>query len=70
MKLGMEVGLVPGHIILDGNPTPPKGAQRSNFRPMSIVAKRSFISATAEHLSINMSKMTPMLDTVNAGSVY
>jgi len=28
----------------------PKGAQPSNFRPMSIVAKRSPISATAEHL--------------------
>jgi len=26
MKLGMEVGLVPGHIALDGDPDPPKGA--------------------------------------------
>jgi len=26
MKLGMQVGLVPGHIVLDGNPAPsPKG---------------------------------------------
>jgi len=24
MPLGMEVGLVPGHIVLDGNPAPPK----------------------------------------------
>jgi len=23
MKLGMQVGLVPGHIVLDGGPTPP-----------------------------------------------
>ena len=36
MKLGMQVGLGPGHIVLDENlaPSPP------NFRPMSIVAKR------------------------------
>jgi len=28
MKLGMEVGLGPGHIVLDGKPAPsPKGAQ-------------------------------------------
>ena len=27
MKLGMEIGLVPGHIVLDGDPAPlsPKG---------------------------------------------
>jgi len=54
MPLGKEVGLGPGHIVLDGDPvagdpalptaaTPP-------FRPMSIVAKRSPISATAELL--------------------
>jgi len=24
MKHGMEVGLDPGHIVLDGNPAPPK----------------------------------------------
>jgi len=23
MQLGMEVGLVPGHIVLDGDPAPP-----------------------------------------------
>jgi len=36
MSLGMEVGLGPGHIVLDGDtaPAPP------NFRPMFIVAKR------------------------------
>jgi len=32
MKLGMEVGLGPDHIVLDGDPF--------NFWPMSIVAKR------------------------------
>jgi len=49
MKLGMEVGLGPGHIVLDGDPAPPqkKGAQppiftaAPTFQPMSVVAKRS-----------------------------
>jgi len=53
MPLGGKVGLSPGHIVLDGNPaTPYKKA--SNFRPMSIVAKWSPISATAEHLLQNI----------------
>jgi len=39
MKLGMEVGLGPGHIVLDEDIAPlPKGAQPPNFRPMSVVA--------------------------------
>jgi len=98
MKLGTEVGLGPGHIVLDGDPAPPqpkghspeppifgpcllrpngsmdqdaiwyggrprpwrhcvtwgpsspKTGQSPNFRPMSIVAKQSPISATAEFL--------------------
>jgi len=25
MKLGTEVGLGPGHVVLDGDPAPPKG---------------------------------------------
>jgi len=43
MPLGMEVGLGPGHIMLDGNPAhlPQKWPEPPpNFRPMSIVAKR------------------------------
>ena len=32
-------------------PRPQKGGRAPNFRPMSIVAKRSPISATAEHVS-------------------
>jgi len=47
MPLGTEVGLGPGDIVLDGSPAPP------TFRPMSIVAKWSLISATAELLSFN-----------------
>jgi len=50
MPLRTKVGLGPGRIGLDGDPAPlRKGAQLPNFRPMSIVAKRSPISATAEH---------------------
>jgi len=44
VKLGMEmeIGLDPGHIVLDGDPAPlPNGA-------MSVVAKRSPISAATE----------------------
>ena len=54
MPLGTKVGLSPGQIMLDGDPTPSpqKGAQPPNFGPVSIVAKRSPISATAEHLFI------------------
>ena len=54
MPLDTKVGIGPGHIALGVDPAHPlprkKGAQPLNFRPMSIVAKRSPISATAEHL--------------------
>jgi len=33
MKLGMEVGLSPSHIVLDGDPAPPKGAQPQFYGP-------------------------------------
>jgi len=45
-----EGSLSPGHIVLDGAQLSSEG-HTPNFRPMSIVAKRSPISATAEHLS-------------------
>jgi len=45
MPLGTEVGLGQGHVIvLDGEPAP------ATFRLMSIVAKRSPISATPPEL--------------------
>jgi len=45
------VDLCPGHIVSDGAQLPRKMAQQPpSFRPMSIVAKRSPISATAELL--------------------
>jgi len=57
MPVGMEVGLGPGDIVLDGcvATAPPFCPQRGTaapytFRPMSILAKRSSISASAELL--------------------
>jgi len=47
MPLGTKVGLGPGHIVLDGDPAP---HHTPTFWPMSIVAKQSPISATAELL--------------------
>ena len=49
----MAVGLNPGDIVLHGDPVAPrKGAQQlpPTLRPMSIVVKRSPISATTELL--------------------
>ena len=52
MPLGTKEGLGSSRIVLHGDPfLPSNGAQFSpNFQPMSVVAKRSPISATAEHL--------------------
>jgi len=50
MSLDANVSLVPGNIVLHGDPAPRRRCTAPNFRPMSIVAKRSPISATAEHL--------------------
>jgi len=49
MPLGTEIGLGPGHIVLDGDPAPltERDTAATSFRPTSIVAKRSPISATA-----------------------
>jgi len=49
MPLGREVGLGPDSIVLDGDPAPPKrGTADPTFRPVSIVAKRLPVSATAK----------------------
>jgi len=41
MLLGIEIGLDPSDIVLNGDPAPPaqKGGRTPNFRPISIVAK-------------------------------
>jgi len=59
MPLGMEVGLDRGDIVLDGDPAPSwKGTQQPpTFRSMSIVAKRSPISGTAELLLVHTLEM-------------
>ena len=54
MPIGKEVGLVPSHIVLDGDSAPT--AAPPHFRPMPTVAKRSPISATAELLFTKLMK--------------
>ena len=40
MKLGMQVGLGRGHIVIDGDPAPlPQKGTAPNFQPISVVAK-------------------------------
>jgi len=39
-----KVGLGPGDIVLDGDPAPSQKGTAPNFRPMSIVAKRLYVS--------------------------
>ena len=48
MPLGIEVGLDPGHTVLDGDPLtpPPKGTQPPSFWSMSVAAKRLDQDAT------------------------
>jgi len=40
MPFGTEVGLGPGHNVLDRDSDPQKEGIAPNFRPMSVVAKR------------------------------
>jgi len=40
MPFGIAVGLVPGLIVLDGDPASLKKGGSPNFRPMSVVAER------------------------------
>jgi len=39
MKLGMQIGLGPGHIVLRGDPGPPPQRDSPNFRSISVVTK-------------------------------
>ena len=50
MSLGMEEGLAPSNIVLDGDPAPWRpetGTSAPHFWHMSVVAKQSPISVTA-----------------------
>ena len=40
VNLGVDVGLGPGHIVLDVEPRSPPKVTAPNFRPMSLVARR------------------------------
>jgi len=51
MPLGREIGLGPGHIVLDRDPAPPPKGHSPQFSAHVYCDKRSPISATAEHLS-------------------
>ena len=67
MPLGREVGLSPGDIVLDRDwdPAPTeRGTAAPTFWPMSIVAKRSPISATAE-LSLCLRAMMQFIAIVD-----
>jgi len=48
MPLGIDVGLSPGHIVLDGDLAPPKKGTTPNFRPISFVGKR--LDGSKRHL--------------------
>jgi len=48
MKLGVEVGLRSGHVVLDGDPAPPKRDTAPYFLPMAVVAKR--LNGSRSHL--------------------
>jgi len=68
MPYGTEVGLVPGHIILDGDPAPPsteRGIAAPHFSALFTVAKRSPISATAEVL-LQIETSRPMTNKISA----
>jgi len=60
MPLGMEVGLGPGDVVLDGDLAPPKsGTAPLNFLPMSIVVYgwRSGATGKGVGLAINRSRV-------------
>jgi len=58
IPLGSEVGLGPGHIVLDGDQAPQRKGHISTptFRTMSGVAKRSLISAKTISQSVKIFK--------------
>ena len=57
MKLGMQIGLGPGHIVLDGDPALlPIGGAAPNFRPVSVVTKR--VNGLRCHLVRSSAKAT------------
>ena len=71
MKLGMEVGLCLGHFVLDRDLAPlPKRGTYPSFRPMSIVAKRSPVSASAEPLLVLCGRLCCYASTFGRTEIY
>ena len=70
MKLGMQVALGSGHIVLDGDlaPLPKKGAEPQIFGPC-LLWPRSPISATAELLFPIIADKTSVVSTKEQLSV-
>jgi len=65
MPLGTKVNPGPGHTVLHGDSA---GAQPRNFRPMSIVAKRSPISASDNFYKCSVvAEMGDRLATIDTG---
>jgi len=64
------IGIGPGHIVLDGDPAPPKKGPTPTFQLMSIVAKRSPILATAEHLFVIFSLWATTLINLNLRNLW
>jgi len=70
MKLGVQVGLGPGHIVLDGTnlPLPQRGTATPNFQPISVVAKwlhRSRCHLVWRYASVNRYVATRPASSVN-----
>jgi len=59
MALGMEVGLGPGHIVLDGDPAslPQKGDRPLNFRPIFRERELTFTFAICYRPSVCLSSV-------------
>ena len=63
MKLGMQAGLSPGHIVLDKDPAPPKrGTASPSFWPMSVVAKRLDGSRCQVGIEVDLGQGHTVLD--------
>jgi len=67
MPLSMEVGLGPGHIVLDNDPPPlpPKG-NSPQFLAHGYCGRTVAVSATAEHLLRQASEQTNRQTRINS----
>jgi len=63
MPFGMEVGLIPGHIVLDGDPAPPEGAQqpRPLFSPC-LLYPNGWLDQDATWMEVDLGQGHILLD--------